>query len=259
MSWSRGPRLAVTCFAFVALLSGCSTADPGQAQTPSAANPSTAPAGVVTIPSCDTVPCQGSLEPGTYRATFFEHPVEYRFTIPDPGWTWYYSGNFRIVTDETPTDGLQRYSEGIYVLLNPSAASHTCEEVPERGVGRSVDDLADWLVELPGLDVTGRAPASVGGLHGVQLDLALDAAWTKPCPFSEGLPAVPLVVRNSDFAGYHWTMVPELSMRWFLLPWKDGVILIDIDNSQGRMTRQDLIAAATPIVESFVFSEADAS
>jgi hypothetical protein len=115
------------------------------------------------------------------------------------------------------------------------------------------------FVEHPGLDVTGRAPASVGGLHGVQLDLALDAAWTKPCPFSEGLPAVPLVVRNSDFAGYHLTMVPELSMRWFLLPWKDGVILIDIDDSQGRMTREGLIAAATPIVESFVFSEADTS
>lgn len=208
-----GGWLAVACVAVVASLSGCSTAEPPQARVSSAADTPTTATGIVTIPECDNVPCQGSLEAGMYRATFFEHPIEYRFTIPDPGWTWYYSGNFRIVTDETPTDGLQRYSEGIYILLDPSAASTSCEEVPERGVGRSVDDLADWLEEHPGLDVTGRVPVTIGGLHGVQLDLALDAAWTKPCPFSEGLPAVPLVVSNSDFAGYHHTMVPGLSMR----------------------------------------------
>lgn len=79
---------------------------------------------------------------------------------------------------------------------------------------------------------------TISGLHGVQLDIAMDAAWTKTCPFSEGLPAVPLVVRNSDFAGYHFALVPGRSMRWFLLPWDDGAILVDIDNTRGRMSAE---------------------
>jgi hypothetical protein len=177
------------------------------------------------------------------------------FAVPDPGWTWYYSGNFRIVTDESPFDGLKRYSEGIYIQLAPRAASSTCEEVPEPGVGRTVDALADWLQQRPGLDVTGRKPVSIGGLHGVQLDIAMDPKWKKTCPFSEGLPAVPLVVRNSEFGGYHFALVPGLSERWFLLPWRNGAILVDIDNSRGRMSAGGLIEAATPIVQSLKFSE----
>jgi hypothetical protein len=88
------------------------------------------------------------------------------------------------------------------------------------------------------------------------MDLAVRPTWTKTCPFSEGMPAVPLVMRESDFSGYHLTLVPGVSMRWFLLPWEDGVILVDIDESKGRMTREELLKAATPIVESFGFSAA---
>lgn len=211
---------------------------------------------VITIPSCDTVPCQGPLEPGAYRTDFYEHPITYEFTVSDPGWTWYYSGTFRIVTGDTPTDGLTRSSEGVYVLRDPVAASSTCEEVPEPGVGRSVDDLAAWLEQQPGLDVSGRQPVTISGLRGLQMDLVIDPDWTKTCSFSERLPAVPLVVNNSDFAGYHLAIVPGLSMRWFLLPWDDGTILVDIDNSRGRMSADELLRAATPIVASFVFSPA---
>ena len=216
---------------------------------------------IVAIGDCEVLPCQGKLEPGSYLAAFHDqfgeltYPV-IGFTVPDPGWTWYYSGNFRIVTDATPFEGLGRSSEGIYVALQPRAASSTCEEVPEPGVGRTADELADWLEQRPGLDVTGRKPVTIGGLRGVQLDIAMDPAWTKTCPFSEGLPAVPLIVRNSEFAGYHFALVPGNSARWFLLPWDDGVILIDIDNSRGRMTGDALIEAATPIVESLRFSAA---
>ena len=159
-------------------------------------------------------------------------------------------------TDDTPTDGLDRYSEGVYVVLDPVAASTTCEEEPEPGIGNTVDPLADWLESLRGLNATGRRDVTIGGLDGVQIDLAVDRRWTKTCPFSEGMPAVPLVMRKSEFAGYHFAIVPGVTMRWFLLPWEDGIILVDIDESKGGMTRDELLKAATPIVESFGFSAA---
>jgi hypothetical protein len=243
--------------AVVSVISGCSSGAFGSpSAVASASGASPTQARIVTIPSCDIVPCQGPLEPATYQASFFQHPIAYRFTVQEPGWTWFYSGNFRIVADDTPTDGLDRYSEGVYVLLDPVAASTTCEEEPEPGVGHSTAQLADWLEGLPGLDVSGRTAVTIGGLEGIQMDLAVRPTWTKTCPFSEGMPAVPLVMRESDFSGYHLTLVPGVSMRWFLLPWEDGVILVDIDESKGRMTREELLKAATPIVESFGFSAA---
>jgi hypothetical protein len=245
--------------AAVALLIAGSCSSTGS-EAPSGPSPassvSVSGTGVTAVPSCDTVPCQGSLEPGTYSASFFEHPVQYEFTIPDAGWTWYYSGNLRIVTDDTPTDGLTRYSEGIYIVRDPLAASSTCEEVPEPGVGRSVDELARWLEQRPGLDISSRGPVTIGGLRGLRMDIVIDPGWKKTCPFSEGLPAVPLVVNTADFGGYHMAIVPGLSMRWFLLPWQGGVLLVDIDNSKGRMSPEELLAAATPIVESLEFSAA---
>jgi hypothetical protein len=213
---------------------------------------------VVTISSCETIPCQGTLGPGTYRTAFYDqygeltYPV-INFTTPDRGWTWYYSGNLRIVLDDTPTEGLYS-SEGIYFLLHPSAAATSCEEVPEPGVGRSVEELADWLGQLPGLAITGRRPVTIGGLRGVRLDLALNPAWSETCPWSEGMPAVPLIVRAADFGGYHYALIPGNSMRWFLLPWEGGTMVIDIDNSKGGMTAEALIEAATPIVRSLEFS-----
>jgi hypothetical protein len=264
-SFGRGPsrsgcttRRTLAGVAVVLFIAGScsSTTSEASSEASTASTVSVSTTEVIAIPSCDTVPCQGPLEPGTYSASFFEHPVRYEFTVPDPGWTWYYSGNFRIVTDDTPTDGLTRSSEGIYVMRDPVAASSTCEEVPQPGVGRSVDDLAGWLEQRPGLDVSGRGPVTIGGLRGVQMDIVIDPDWKKTCPFSEGLPAVPLVVHQSKFAGYHSTIVPGLSMRWFLLPWEDGVLLVDIDNSRGRMSNDQLLEAATPIVESFDFSPA---
>lgn len=108
----------------------------------------------------------------TYRAAFFEHPVAYEFTVEEPGWTWYYSGNFRIVADNTPTDSLERSSEGIYVQLFPVAASTTCVEKPEPGVAQTVDD---WPAGLSSCRVsTSRAgsPSRSGGW--------MACRWTSP-------------------------------------------------------------------------------
>lgn len=217
--------------------------------------------GVRILNDCPTLPCEGPLDPGDYRWEYGSTPNKptIGFTVREPGWTWLYGGGgLHIVTDDTPVEGLYS-SEGIYLLHDPSIASQDCEEAPEPGVGRSVGDLVAWLQAAPGLAVSQPTEVTVGGLEGVRLDLELDPAWQRPCFFSEELPAVPLVVHKADaqgIGGYHWTMLPRMSMRWFLLPWKDGVIVVDIENSKGGMSADDLISAATPIVESFEFSAA---
>ena len=241
----------------MSLLASCSEAG-SNAPSGDAGSAST---GVRILNDCPTLPCKGPLEPGDYRWEYGSTPNKpmIGFTVREPGWTWLYGGGgLHIVPDDTPIEGLYS-SDGIYLFHDPSIASQDCEEAPEPGVGRSVGDLVAWLQAAPGLAVSQPTDVTVGGLDGVQLDLELDPAWQRPCSFSEGLPAVPLVMHEADAqdtGGYHWVMLPRMSMRWFLLPWKDGVIVVDIDNSKGGMSEDDLISAATPIVESFAFSAA---
>ena len=214
--------------------------------------------GVRILNDCPDLPCQGPLHPGDYRWEYSSTPNEptIAFTVPSSGWTWYYSGHFRIVADESPTNEGLYGSDAIYFLPKPAIANRDCQESAQQGVGQSVTDLVAWLEVAPGLAVSEPTPVTVGGLDGVQLDLQLDPAWKRPCFFSEGLPAVPLIFRGAELGGYHLTMLPDQSMRWYILESDDGVILIDIDDGPDGLSRDELLRAGGEIVDSLTFSEA---
>jgi hypothetical protein len=207
---------------------------------------------------CPELPCQGPLEPGDYRWQYRSTPNEptIAFTIPSPGWTWYYSGSFRIVADESPTIHGLYSPDGIYFLRDPAIAARDCEEAAAPGIGRSVEDLVAWLEAAPGLVVGEPTPITIGGLDGMQLDLQIDPAWKRTCFFSERLPAVPLIFRGAELGGYHSVMLPDMSMRWFVLDSEDGVIIVDIEDGPDGLAHDELLRTGSEMVGSLVFSEA---
>jgi hypothetical protein len=211
---------------------------------------------VLAASDCPALPCEGWLDPGTYRVTFFEPMLE--FEVAASGWTWDYStpltngGNFRLIADESHE--LPYNSDGIYFLLDPGVASRTCEEKAEAGVGRSVEDLVGWLEQAPGLVVSKPEPVMVGGLDGVQVDIELDRGWKKDCFFSEGMPTVPLLIHRADIGAYHWTILPGMSMRWYILATDDGVLIADIEDGPDGLSHTDVLEEGTKIVETFTFS-----
>ena len=231
---------------------GCTSTENQLSVPPSSATPGVR---VLAASDCLESPCQGLLEPGAYRATLFDPAID--FEVTSPGWTWDYygtsrSGNFRLVADESHE--LPYGSDGIYFLLDPAIASSDCKEVEEPGVGRSVGDIVAWLESAQGLALSEPKPVTVGGLDGVQLDLRLDPAWKKTCDFSEGLPAVPLVIRRADVGGYHLAIFPDMSMRWYILDSGDGAMIVDIDDGPSGLSRDDLLSAGGEIVDSLAFS-----
>jgi hypothetical protein len=207
---------------------------------------------VLDLSECRDAPCEGQLEPGHYRATFYGRTLE--FEISSPGWIWHSFYNFRLIADETPIEGLVT-SDSINFLRDPRIATRDCEESEDRSVGHSVEELVSWLVAAPGLVVSEPIPVNVGGLNGVRLDLQLDPAWKRTCFFSEGMPAVPLVVHEAKWGAYHLAMLPDSSMRWYVLHADDGALIIDIDDGPENLSREELMATGTEIVESFAFSE----
>jgi hypothetical protein len=49
-------------------------------------------------------------------------------------------------------------------------------------------------------------------------------------------------------------MFPGNSMRWYVLDADDDVLIIDIDDGPENLSRRELFATGTEIVESFAFS-----
>ena len=225
---------------------------------PPATSGGSTPSDVRVLDDCPELPCGGMLEPGEYRWTFSEPTID--FTIPSPGWTWRYGGGgFELIADETPPPRHQGLylPDGIYLMHDPTIASRGCEESSEPGVGRSVRDLVGWLEAAPGLAVSEPAPVEVGGLEGMQLDIEIDPAWTTTCFFSEDLPAVPLVFNGSaPLGGYHWAIVPDQSLRWFVLDSENGIIIVNVEDDPGGLSHDDLLRTGGQIVDSLTFSSA---
>jgi hypothetical protein len=242
--------LAVALFITVACTS---TEDPPA--SPVTSGSSTAPE-VSILDDCPTLPCQGPLEPGRYRWTFSDPTID--FTIESPGWTWRYGGGgFELIADDTPPPRHQGLyvPDGIYLMHDPTIASRDCDESSEPGVGRSVGDLVVWLGSAPGLAVTEPTPVTVGGIEGMQLDIEIDPEWKRTCPFSEKLPAVPLIFNGAaPLGGYHWAIVPEQSLRWSILDSEDGVIIVNLEDDPGGLAHDELLRSGGDIVNSLVFS-----
>ena len=121
--------------------------------------------------------------------------------------------------------------------MTPRSAGRDCEDSSEPGVGRSVNDLVEWLETAPGLAVSEPTPVTVGGgLEGTRLDIALAPTWKGTCFFSEGMPAVPLIFSGAELGGYHWTIgYGTGAMRWFILDSDDGVIIVNIEDDPGGL------------------------
>jgi hypothetical protein len=235
------------------LVASCSSggAEPQGASASDAAASSSPTMHTFTKSDCPELTCHGALEPGMYRSTILDPTID--FEITSFGWTWDYSaGSFRILAT---TSHQEMYSpDGIYFLRDPAVASLDCVETEEPGVGRSVSDLVAWLEGAPGLAVSEPTPVDIGGLEGMQLDVQLDPGWERTCSYSDPLPTVPLIIRGTKVGGYNWSIIPEMSMRWYVLDTGDGVLIVDIEDGPGGSSLEDLRRTGGEIVDSLVFS-----
>ncbi len=96
---------------------------------------------------------------------------------------------------------------------------------------------------------------TVGGLRGVELDLALNTGWTASCPFANGVPTVPLFVGGDG--NLRWVAAGNERLRLSLLDVPGGgTVVVDIDAFDGTLF-DELLVAATPIVQSLEFATPD--
>lgn len=206
-------------------------------------------AGCAGAPSAATpvsTPAPSALPTGTYTSGAFQPAVTY--TVP-AGW--------RIASDSSDYFALQPVASdltGIHLFRDPLAASQdaACPTTAEPGVGKLSLELATWIRGLPGLIASSPRIVTVGGLRGVELDLALNTGWTASCTFANGVPTVPLFVGANG--NLRWVVAGNERLRVALLDVPGGgTVVVDVDAFDGTLM-DGLVAAASPIVQSLSFA-----
>ncbi|HEY5437156.1 MAG TPA: hypothetical protein VIK13_18150 [Candidatus Limnocylindrales bacterium] len=191
-------------------------------------------------------PVVSPMPAGTYTSSAFQPAVT--FTVPD-GWAKPADTAPYLQLIPAGSDVL-----GIHLFRAVVAASQdpACPATPEPGVGTTSTDLVAWLRARPGLVVGTPVMATVGGLRGVSIDVAIKNGWTTSCPFAGGSPTVPLI--TSKAADYHWVIVGNERLRFYVLDLPGGgTVIVDVDAYDG--TQFDaLVRSAAPIVRSMQFA-----
>jgi hypothetical protein len=199
---------------------------------------------------CPHYDCEGPLEPGKYRATYFDPTMA--FAVTAPGWTWSYTGSLQMFASDESAEGYN--ADVINFFLDPVIAAQDCKDGPEPGVERTVDDLVAWLQAAPGLATGDPTPVTIGGLAGVSLDLKVAPEWKKDCFYSNGKPVVPLIYSSAFPGGYNWAISPPMSMRWYVLGAGNRVLIVDIEDNPNGLSRDELFRTGDEIVGSMVFT-----
>ncbi len=209
--------------------------------------------------------CLGPLEAGTYRSTEFDGTLagstgQLSYTVAD-GWanTSDHAINYalRPATDYANDPGFDGNDtvSGVYVWAGTLAADQPpdCSAVPANGVATTADAIADHIAHLDGLDVVDRGSTIISGRAARVLDVALDPAYTRPCPWSGGSAFRSLILFADAGAdgGVQGLASGERARIVFVDVAPGRVSSIWIDGPAERF--DTLVRDATPIVETFQF------
>ena len=203
--------------------------------------------------------CAGPLRSGTYQSTSFQPAV--RYTVPD-GWD-------NTLDDRGQLDlkyeagGQYRYPDGltfhdaISIFRRPVAESTSAQE-PVPGVGKTANDLAQWLVGHADLTASTPEPVDVGAASGYRLTLSVPTGTrTTPdkCTTDHGEPrCATLFISDDPLATYGFGLVgPETAVVYLLDTPSGDTVMVVIDDVDG-VDQAGLEAAALPIVNSLAFS-----
>jgi hypothetical protein len=196
-------------------------------------------------PTPTSIP-RAAVAPGTYASSSFRPPITY--TLP-AGW---------LIADDAPDylalEPVASDQVGIRIFRSPQAASQdpTCPIAAAPGIGTTAKDLVDWIRSRPGLVAGDPVAVTIGGLVGLQVDIAIIGGWKPSCPFASGIPTVALFVGTTD-TSFRWVVAGSERLRLAVLDVPGaGTVVVDIDAYAGLLN-DGLLPAAAPIIGSLKF------
>ena len=147
-------------------------------------------------------------------------------------------GNFLLVPPKNTLPGVNAGTSdfiGVYSRITaerfqqlPSCTTEAAAEVANRP-----QDFADWLRRQREAITTAPAAVTVGGLHGLRVDLKPRSSAAIPkCTddqTGERLQYFP-VLMGEGVSGLDHGLIPNITMRLYLLNYKGGTMAIEVDD-----------------------------
>jgi hypothetical protein len=139
--------------------------------------------------------------------------------------------------------------------MRVASTDPTCPEIPQSGIGHSATDLVAAFTSDPRLRTSRPAPISIGGLEGQVVDIGLAVDWTASCPFSDGVPSVPLFLDDDvvDEPAFWGVSGPERLRLMVLHDGRGSNVVIMLDSTNGA-TLDELEATVRPVLDTFRFT-----
>ena len=212
-------------------MAACSGGTSASPASPPASSPPTSQKGSAPPPPECPPPeggsCLGPLAAGTYTTSEFQPPLTYR--LPK-GWGNFEDlpGNFLLIPPGGDASGVDPgTSDFVGVYTSVQAESPACGSAPD--VSRSPSQMANYFTSHRELETTTPTKqVSVGGLHGVVLDLKLAKGTHKD---------LVCLIAGVPPSGLEHGVIPGLVMRLYLLanhdPITGGTVAIEIDDVSG--------------------------
>jgi serine/threonine-protein kinase len=178
--------------------------------------------------------CLGELTKGTHRARSFRPALTY--TVPTVDWTNHtdHPGIFGLIPPGGDYQAVDiGKSDYIDVAARITTGNGRCAD--GHGTARTPEQFLQWLSREPGIAPFTPRPVTVGGLEGFVVDLRMRRDWTKPCPWSHGVPAQQVLTGLPPAPDeLNHSLLPQpMVMRLYLLRYRGGTLGIEIDEVKG--------------------------
>ena len=216
------------------------------------ASPASPTASANACPNPDGGSCAGSLEPGPHRSVEFIPPITYGIREDAPV-AWDnpedLPGTFILHPTGPETDAIFFFRD-VRVLMAG------CNPQFDETVGNEAAAIAAWMTTNSGLTATPPLTVYLGGLKGVQLDIAASGTYTTVCPndrgtYPDGLPILPLFA-GAGSGDLTWFIGGDERMRLYLLDMPGGGnIVISIDAIAGDF--DTLLEVTQPVINTIGF------
>lgn len=197
--------------------------------------------------------CAGPLQPGAHRSEAFIPPMDYIIPL-DSEIAWDNPedrpGTFTLHPAGPQTDA-------IFFFRDVRVVTADCGPKIDETVGNRGADIAAWMEADANLTTGAPRTVNVGGLEGVELDIAASGAYTDQCagipgdPYPDGMPIVPLFtgLRSGEV---RWFVGGDEQIRLYLLEMPGGGNLVIAVNAIAS-DFASLLGLAQPVINSIRF------
>jgi hypothetical protein len=200
--------------------------------------------------------CAGALGPGQHRSTSFIPPLD--FIIPADGAVTWDNPNDRPGTFTLHPTGPD--TDAIFFFRDVRVVTADCTPQIDETVGNRATDIAAWMEANPNLTTSTPETLNVGGLDGVQLEVAVSGAYSAQCPgipgdpYPDGMPIVPLFT-GAGSGEVRWFVGGDERIRLYLLEMPGGGnLVIAVDAIGGDFAT--LLETCQPVIDSITFDPA---